>query len=60
MRSGSELPHLLDDWPVKLGNLLETENNGLLDAVIDSAGRDIVDKTSKLLKPGGKIVAYGM
>ena len=49
-----------EDWHVKLGNLLEKENNGLLDAVVDSAGRDIVEKTSKLLKPGGKIVAYGM
>jgi len=49
-----------EDWPIKLGKLLERENNGLLDAVIDSAGREIVDKTSKLLKPGGKIVAYGI
>ena len=52
--------HLAEDWPVKLEKLLERENNGLLDAVIDSAGRDIVDKTSKLLKPGGRIVVYGM
>ena len=49
-----------EDWHVKLGSLLEKENSGLLDAVIDSAGRDIVEKTLKLLKPGGKIVAYGM
>ncbi|KAF9651499.1 NAD(P)-binding protein [Thelephora ganbajun] len=49
-----------EDWPVQLGTLLQKEGNGLLDAVIDSAGRDIVEKTSKLLKPGGKIVAYGI
>jgi NADPH:quinone reductase-like Zn-dependent oxidoreductase len=51
---------IADDWPTILGELLEKEKNGLLDAVIDSAGRDIVEQTSKLLKPGGRIVAYGM
>lgn len=55
-----DLSRLTEGWPVELGKLLEREGNGLLDAVIDSAGRDIADKTSKLLKPGGKIVAYGM
>jgi len=39
---------------------LQKEGNGLLDAVIDSAGGDIAEKTSKILKPGGRIVAYGM
>lgn len=58
--SESDLFHLTGDWPIELGKLLEREGSGLLDAVIDSAGRDIADKTSKLLKPGGKIVAYGM
>lgn len=58
IRGGINYRH--KDWHVKLGNLLEKENNGLLDAVVDSAGRDIVEKTSKLLKPGGKIVAYGI
>ena len=31
-----------------------------MDMIIDSAGRDIVERTAKLLKPGAKIVAYGM
>ena len=31
-----------------------------MDVVIDSAGRDIVEQTAKLLRPGAKIVAYGM
>ena len=55
-----DLSHLAEDWSAQLGKLLQKEGNGLLDAVIDSAGRDIVEQTSKLLKPGGKIVAYGM
>jgi NADPH:quinone reductase-like Zn-dependent oxidoreductase len=55
-----DLSHLTEDWPVKLEKLLESEGNGLLDAVIDSAGRDIAEKISKLLKSGGKVVAYGM
>jgi NADPH:quinone reductase-like Zn-dependent oxidoreductase len=50
----------VEDWPSELVKMLEKEHNGLLDAVIDSAGRGIVDQTSKLLKPGGRIVAYGM
>lgn len=52
--------HLAEDWPVQLGELLRKEGSGLLDAVIDSAGRDIVEQTANLLKPGAKIVIYGM
>jgi len=55
-----DLSHIAEDWPAQLGKLLQREGNGLLDAVIDSAGRNIAEQTSKLLKPGGKIVAYGM
>lgn len=55
-----DLSHLVEDWSSRLERLLQNEGKGLLDAVIDSAGRDIVEQTSKLLKPGGKIVAYGM
>jgi NADPH:quinone reductase-like Zn-dependent oxidoreductase len=54
------LSHLAEDWSAQLGKLLQKEGNGLLDAVIDSAGRDIAEQTAKLLKPGAKIVAYGM
>lgn len=54
------LAHFSEDWSAQLGKLLQKEGNGLLDAVIDSAGRDIAGQTSKLLKSGGKIVAYGM
>ena len=54
------LYRLAEDWPTQLGKLLQKEGTGLLDAVIDSAGRDIIEQTSKLLKPGAKIVAYGM
>ena len=54
------LSHIVEDWPTQLGKLLQREGNGLLDAVIDSAGRNIAEQTSKLLKLGGKIVAYGM
>ena len=52
--------HSTEDWPAQLGKLLQKEGNGLLVAVIDSAGSDIVERTVKILKPGAKIVLYGM
>jgi len=55
-----DLSRFTEDWPDQLGRLLQKEGKGLLDAVIDSAGRDIVERTVKLLKPGAKIVLYGM
>ena len=55
-----ELSHFAEDWPAQLGKLLQREGNGLLDAVIDSAGKDIVERTAKILKPGARIVVYGM
>ena len=44
----------------QLEQLPEKEGNGLMDAAIDSSGRDVVEKMSKLLKPGGKVVVYGV
>lgn len=35
-------------------------SESLLDSVIDSAGGDIMSKVSKVLRPGGKVVIYGM
>ena len=55
-----DLSHFAEDWPAQLGKLLQKEGNGLLDAVVDSAGRDIVEHTVKLLKAGAKVVLYGM
>lgn len=50
------------DWPAQLGKLL-VKNSGkgaLLSAVIDSGGGDIMGQVGKILKPGGKVVVYGM
>ncbi len=49
------------DWPKQLADLLQNNQiNSQLDAVIDSAGGDIMGKVSKLLKQGGRVVCYGM
>ncbi|KAF8495376.1 hypothetical protein JB92DRAFT_2796305 [Gautieria morchelliformis] len=48
-----------ETWPNDLGKLLK-EQNVSLDAVIDSAGGDILSQTSGLMKYGGKLVCYGM
>ncbi len=32
----------------------------MLDAIIDSAGGDIMGQTGKILKLGGRVVCYGM
>jgi len=45
------------DWPSKLGKLLNGED---LDVVIDSAGGEIMQQTSKILRSGGRVVVYGM
>jgi NADPH:quinone reductase-like Zn-dependent oxidoreductase len=45
------------DWEKKLERMLEGE---LLDVVIDSGGGDIMGKVSKVVKPGGRVVVYGM
>jgi len=50
------------EWPLELGKLLKSKGDGrpYLDAVIDSGGSEILSQTTKLLKPGGKLVCYGM
>ncbi|KAI9805068.1 MAG: hypothetical protein M1825_000902 [Sarcosagium campestre] len=47
------------EWPKKLLAQLPTERK-LLDAVIDGAGGDIIEKVVKIMKVGGVIVSYGM
>ncbi|KIX07897.1 uncharacterized protein Z518_02551 [Rhinocladiella mackenziei CBS 650.93] len=47
------------DWEKKLAEFLLPERHKI-DAIIDGAGGDIVDRGIKLLKPGGVIVSYGM
>ncbi|KAL6301844.1 hypothetical protein BKA93DRAFT_796114 [Sparassis latifolia] len=54
-----------EDWPSQLEAILKSNSSGgatsaLLSAVIDSGGGDIVGKTSKILKAGGRVVVYGM
>ncbi|KAG9313485.1 hypothetical protein JVU11DRAFT_5810 [Chiua virens] len=49
------------DWPHQLAKLLEMRGgSGLLDAVIDSGGGDIMGQVNKILKPGGRVNIYGM
>ncbi|EAU80627.1 hypothetical protein CC1G_10194 [Coprinopsis cinerea okayama7 len=51
------------NWPAKLRELIQKQKKGaLLDSVIDSGGADILTQVTKvkLLKPGGKVVCYGM
>ena len=50
-----------EDWPGQLAKLLAKRGGSvLLDAVIDSGGGDIMGQVNKILKPGGKVVVYGM
>jgi NADPH:quinone reductase-like Zn-dependent oxidoreductase len=53
------LTQSVEDWAAQLGSLLK-EGNGKLDAVIDSGGGDLMIQTAKILKPGGRVVCYGM
>ncbi|KAI1623721.1 alcohol dehydrogenase [Exophiala viscosa] len=46
-------------WEKKLLALLP-EDNKQLDAIVDGAGGDVVEKGAKLLKAGGIIAVYGM
>ncbi|KAJ7205492.1 hypothetical protein GGX14DRAFT_522625 [Mycena pura] len=48
------------DWPAALGVLLTRDKCTHLDAVIDSAGDEILRKTGGVLKLGGRVVCYGM
>ncbi|KAI9065457.1 NAD-P-binding protein [Trametes sanguinea] len=49
-----------DDWPAQLGALLKKNGASSLSAVIDAGGGDIMGKTSGILKPGGRVVVFGM
>ncbi|RDB23123.1 putative zinc-type alcohol dehydrogenase-like protein YogA [Hypsizygus marmoreus] len=50
------------DWPNQLAALLAKDKNGRhgLDAIIDSAGGDLLGQTGKILRQGGRLVCYGM
>lgn len=48
-----------DGWEKKLQGLLPSDRK-YLDAIVDGAGGDIVNKGSRLLKAGGIISVYGM
>ncbi|KAI0362574.1 NAD-P-binding protein [Trametes cingulata] len=49
-----------DDWPAQLATLLKKNGASALNTVIDSGGGDIMGKTSAILKPGGRVVVFGM
>ncbi|KAI6029585.1 chaperonin 10-like protein, partial [Pisolithus microcarpus] len=54
------------DWPTQLAKLIgqhSTICSGApvqLDSVIDSGGGDIMVQVNRILKPGGRVVVYGM
>ncbi|KAL5638000.1 hypothetical protein ACGC1H_002312 [Rhizoctonia solani] len=49
-----------ESWPKDLAALLKEHNLNGLDAIIDSAGGDLLTKTGKILNHGAKVVCYGM
>jgi NADPH:quinone reductase-like Zn-dependent oxidoreductase len=59
-------PVILDagDWPLQIEKALHNSADGKeavqLDAVIDSGGGNILGDLGRLLKPGGRLVCYGM
>jgi NADPH:quinone reductase-like Zn-dependent oxidoreductase len=58
--TGADLRRALihtEDWSKALGNVL---GSTLLDSVIDSAGGPIAQQVGRVLRPGGRIVLYGM
>lgn len=48
-----------EGWDKKLLGMLNTPNRQF-DAIVDGAGADIVEKSARLLKPGGVVAVYGM
>lgn len=50
---------LLDAWPSDLSKLLQRDGNAL-SVIIDSGGGDLFKKVGHILRPGGKLVCYGM
>jgi len=51
----------LENWPAQIESLLNQVKKGtMLDAIIDSAGGDIMGQAGRMLKQGGRVVCYGM
>jgi len=48
-----------EGWEKELMKMMPEERK-VLDAIIDGAGGDVVEKGAKILRPGGVIVSYGM
>jgi NADPH:quinone reductase-like Zn-dependent oxidoreductase len=53
---------MTENWPSQIGALLtkNSKKGATLDAIIDSAGGDIMGQAGKILKQGGRVVCYGM
>ena len=51
---------VVEDWPDQLGALLKANGKGLLNTVVDAGGGDIMGKTFPIMKPGGRVVVFGM
>jgi NADPH:quinone reductase-like Zn-dependent oxidoreductase len=51
---------LKESWPKDLAALMKEHGANGLDAVIDSAGGDLLGKTGRILNYGAKVVCYGM
>ncbi|KAB5588473.1 hypothetical protein CTheo_8087 [Ceratobasidium theobromae] len=49
-----------ESWPKDLTALMKEHNTKGLDAIVDSAGGDILGKVSRILNNGAKVVCYGM
>ncbi|KAG8739081.1 hypothetical protein FRC10_006158 [Ceratobasidium sp. 414] len=49
-----------ESWPKDLAALMKEHGASGLDAIIDSAGGDILGKTGRILNNGAKVVCYGM
>jgi NADPH:quinone reductase-like Zn-dependent oxidoreductase len=50
----------VEEWPSQLEQILQKDGAGLLTSVIDSAGGEIMQQVTKILKDGGRLVCYGM
>ncbi|KAG9076563.1 hypothetical protein FS749_011614 [Ceratobasidium sp. UAMH 11750] len=49
-----------ESWPRDLAALMKEHGASGLDAIIDSAGGDLLGKTGRILNHGAKVVCYGM
>ncbi|TFY67440.1 hypothetical protein EVG20_g3946 [Dentipellis fragilis] len=48
------------EWPKQLAAILKKSDRPYLDSVIDSGGGDLARQLGSILRPGGRIVCYGM